>query len=225
MNLLGGRYAPITDAIGFLEADFAQVVAADAQWRASLGGYRGRPISGSLPSLLDALLPLTGPLLRYMWVGTTGPWTAYFDNFVVGSDTFPPVSSLAQQLGCRGVAIGCRQGTAKRGASASFNLYGPEDTDWLNVVRSVAAVQDNGRWKWSASGTPQPFEDLAAYNRRRVRDRLTADMLAGFCGALGIRPFDEFFYGTAGQLVENVRITGDVRSETLQQVRAWHGLE
>ena len=223
--LLGGRYTPITEAVGFLEAGFAQVVAADARWRASLGGYRGRPVSGPLPSLLGELLPLTGPLLRYVWVETTGPWTAYFDNFVLGSDPFGPVSYLAQQLGCRGVTIGCREGTARRGASASFSLYGPEPTDWLNVIRSVAAVQDNGRWEWSASGTPQPFEDVAAYQRRRVRDRLTPDLIASYCGVLGIRPFDESFYGAAGQLVENVRIAGNVRTETLQQARVWHGLE
>src|SRR5882762_970591 len=48
MNLLGGRYAPITDAIGFLEAEFAQVVAADTRWRTSLGGYGGRPVNGPL---------------------------------------------------------------------------------------------------------------------------------------------------------------------------------
>jgi hypothetical protein len=223
--LLGGDYTPITDAIGFLEANFAQVVAADARWRDSLGGYQGRRVSGPLPSLLDRLLPLTGPLLRYVWVETTGPWTAYFDNFVLGSDTFGPVSYLAKKLGCQGVAIGCREGTARRGVSASFSLYGPEQTEWLNVIRSVTAVQDNGRWEWSAAGTPQPFEDMAAYKRRRVRDRLTPDMLSGYCGALGIRPFDESFYGARGQLVENVRITGNIRTETLQQARVWHGLE
>lgn len=168
---------------------------------------------------------LPAPLLRYVWVETTGPWTAYLDNFVLGSDTFGPVSYLAKQLGCRGVAIGCREGTSKRGASASFALYGPEKTEWLNVVRSVAAVQDNGRWEWSASGTLQPFEEVAAYQRRRVRDRLTPDMLAAYCGSLGIKPFDESFYGKAGQLVENIGIMTSVRTETLQQARAWHGLE
>ena len=38
-------------------------------------------------------------------------------------------------------------------------------------------------------------------------------MLTAYCGALGIRPFDESFYDTAGQLVENVRITGNIRTE------------
>ncbi len=224
MNLLGGRYAPITDGIGFLEADYPQVVAADARWRASLGGYRGRPVSGALTALLDGLLPLTGPLLRYVWVQTIGRWTAYFDNFVLGSDTFGPVSYLAQQLGCRGVAIGCREGTAKRGAAASFSLYGPEPTDWLNLIRAVSAVQDMGQWAWSATGSVQPFEDTAAYQRRRVRDRLTPDMLDRYCESLGIRPFAESFYGTSGQLVENAAVTALVRTETLEQARAWHGL-
>ncbi|MBB4638144.1 hypothetical protein [Longimicrobium terrae] len=223
--LPGGRYAPITDAIGFLEADFAQVVEADSRWRASLGGYRSRPVSGTLPTLLDSLLPLTAPLSRHVWVETTGSWTAYFDNFVDGSDTFGPVSYLARQLGCRGFAIGCREGTPARDAARSFAMYGAEQTDWLNVVRSVAAVQEDGRWTWSAQGAPQPFEDVTTYQRRLVRDRLTPGMLAAYCGALGIRPFDESFYGAAGQITQNIRAMQNVRTETLQQARARHGLE
>jgi hypothetical protein len=117
VELLDNRYAPITDAIGFIEADFDRVVAADDCWRASLGGYAGRSIRGTLPALLDALLPLTGPRLRYIWVPTVGPWTAYFDNFVVGSDPGGPVAVLAKRLGARGVHIGCRAGTSRRGAA------------------------------------------------------------------------------------------------------------
>lgn len=132
---------------------------------------------------------------------------------------------MAQQLGCRGVAIRWREGTAKRGASTGFSMYGPEPTEWLNVVRSVAAVEEDGRWEWSAWGLPQSFEDLVAYRRRRVRDRLTPDSIISYCGSLGIRPYEESFYRTAGQLVENLRITGNIRTETLQQTRVWHGLE
>jgi hypothetical protein len=225
MNLLGGRYAPITDGMGFLEADFSHVVDADRRWRTALGGYAGRSISGTLPALLDALLPLTGPCLRYLWVQTSGGWTAYFDNFVLGSDTFGPISYLAQQVRCRGFTINCRAGTSKRGASVIFNLYGPEPTEFLNCVRAVAAIQDQGRWEWSVTGSVQPFEEVERYQSRRVRDRLTPDVLARYCEALGIRPFDESFYGAEGYLVENRNVRGAVRTETLQQARSWHGLE
>jgi hypothetical protein len=223
MPLLGGRYAPITDCIGFVEADFRAVVEADTRWRASLGGYVGRPLDGTLAELLDGLLQLTGPLRRHLWVETTGRWTAYFDNFVNGSDPFPPVSYLCQQLKCRGVKVGYREPTEKRGGAATFSLYGPEPTAFLNIVRELAAVQED-RWTWSAAGTPQPFEDESAYSRRRIRDRLTADMLAAYSQALGIRPFDETFFGTAGHLVENENVRGTIRTETLTEARAMHGL-
>jgi hypothetical protein len=225
VELLDQRCSPITDAIGFIEADFARVVSADGSWRASLGGYAGRPVRGALPALLDALLPLTGPLKRYIWVSTAGPWTAYFDNSVLGSDPFGPVSVLAERLSVRGVHIVCRAGTSQRGAAVSFNLYGPEQTDWLNLIRGVRAVEDRGRWEWSATGSIQPFEDESRYQRRRVRDRLTPDVLAAYCGTLGIRPFDSSFYGSNGHMVENTGLTGSIRTETLAQARMSHGLE
>jgi hypothetical protein len=65
----------------------------------------------------------------------------------------------------------------------------------------------------------------AGYQQRRVGDRLTLDMLARYCATLGIQPFDELFYGAEGHVVENRNVRGSVRTETLQQARAWHGLE
>jgi hypothetical protein len=123
------------------------------------------------------------------------------------------------------MTIACRTGTSKRGASTGFSLYGPEPTEWLNLVRAVSAVQDAGRWEWTATGAVQPFEEAERYQQRRVRDRLTQDMLARYCAAFGIRPFDEAFYGAEGYLIENGNVRGSVRTETLQQARAWHGLE
>lgn len=224
MTLLGNRYAPITDSMGFLEADLSKVVAADQHWRASLGGYTGHTMRGTLPALLDALLPLTGPLLRYIWVQSSERWTAYVDNFILGSDAFGPISYLSQQLGCCGSTIGCRAGTSKRGAAVQLSLFGPKLTDFLNHVRSVSAVQDEGRWQWAVTGSVQPFEEVEKYQQRRISDRLTPDMLARYCEALGISPFDESFYGADGYIVENSNVRGPVRTEGLHQARLWHGL-
>lgn len=175
--------------------------------------------------MLDALLPLTEPFLRYIWLRTSGGWTAYLDNSVIGSDTFGPISYLAQSMRCRGLTIGCRASTSKRGAAVSFSLYGPEPTAWLNLIRTVSAVQDEGRWEWTATGPVEPFEEVEKYRQRQVRDRLTPDMLARYCAAIGIRPFDESFYMAEGYLVENTNVRGPLRTETLQQARSWHGLE
>jgi hypothetical protein len=38
------------------------------------------------------------------------------------------------------------------------------------------------------SGTPLPFEDPSRYRARRVRDRLTRQILVGYLAALAIGP-------------------------------------
>ncbi len=74
----------------------------------------------------------------------------------------------------------------------------------MNVVRSLSAWHDGSRWAWEATGELQDFEEPAAYARRRVRDKLTTEMVATYCAALGLEPFDEHFYGPRGVLVESV---------------------
>jgi hypothetical protein len=219
MELLGNRYAPITNAIGFLEADFAAVVDADQKWRSSIGVYPGQKMSGDLAVLLNALLPLTGPLLSYIWIKTCDRWTSYFDNLVNGSDPFGPISYPAGVLKCRGVIVSYRPQTQTCEGGASFSLFGPEKTEWLNYVRSVSAINDGGRWRWDANGHVQSFEETDQYRARRIRDRLTLDMIERYSGSLGIRPYDNAYYQADGYLVENKNITCPIRSESLEQAR------
>ena len=51
-------------------------------------------MNGDLQDLLGRLNPLTAPPTVILWVATKSNWTAYFDNFVNGSDPFPPISYL-----------------------------------------------------------------------------------------------------------------------------------
>jgi hypothetical protein len=224
MQLLDDRYAPVTHAAGFLEADFQTVNAADERWRRSIGDYPRQPLSGNLPTLFESLLPLTGPLLRYIWVRTTASWTAYFDNFVHGSDPHGPVSYLAQQIRCRGVMIQYRPQTSKAEGGISIIIFGPEKTEFLNHVRSISAIND-GRWQWDTWGAVQPFEETQHYTKRRIRDRLTPEMLERYCAAMGIRPFDESFYANEGCLVENRNVKCQVRSLALEQAQEMLGLD
>jgi hypothetical protein len=219
MNFLNDEYAPLTDTIGFLEAPFETVVYEDKQWRAELGGYAGRRVSGGIRELLEALLPLTGPLLRYEWVESPSMWTAYFDNSRIGGDPFGPISYLSKRLGSRGVIVSFRPQTERTEGGARFDLYGQEPVDWLNCTRCVCAINDGGRWTWDEIGSVQPFEEIAHYRAKRIRDRLTEEMLERYCKALGIRPFDADFYGQSGFLVENKSIKYQPITETLAEAR------
>ena len=73
-----------------------------------------------------------------------------------------------------------------------------------------------------ATGTEQAFEEVDAYQARRVRDRFTSAMLERYCQALGIAVFDPSFYGPDAVLVEStVPMAPDGMVMTLQQAQAW----
>jgi hypothetical protein len=92
-----------------------------------------------------------------------------------------------------------------------FELYGPRQTEFLNYIRSVAAANDGGRWRFEAAGEEQTFEEIGAYSTRAIPDRFTVEMLDRYLGALGIHAFDERFYKPIGLLVER---TGPVLTTT-----------
>lgn len=112
------------------------------------------------------------------------------------------MSFLASQLGCRGLRVvqvedtvtGNQRGASGRHGAIILELYGPENTDFLNYVRSLAVANDGGRWAFDQAGTPQPFEELDRYQARSVRERFTSDALDRYLRALGVRAFDEGFY-------------------------------
>src|SRR6185436_3874553 len=210
-QLFDGEIAPLTYAWGFLEAPIAQVVEALVYWRRrNVSGVQTAGASGTLRQLLRYLEPLTTMGSRELVCETPSSWTAYFDNTCRGGDPSTPVSYLARQLRCRGVAVHCVSATLgtrpekhKKGTfgSVQFALFAPEQREFLNYERSMAAANDGGKWVFYASGTPQPFEEPERYKERRIRARFTDEMLERYCAALGISLFDEHFYGPSGFLV------------------------
>jgi len=98
MKLLADGFYPITSCFGCLEADLKTVVAADKNGRLAGGKYSVSPVKGPFPEMLNRRLPLTGPLWRNIWGRTSGPWTAYFDNFVNGGDPYGPICHGARDL-------------------------------------------------------------------------------------------------------------------------------
>jgi hypothetical protein len=106
-----------------------------------------------------------------------------------------------------------------------FTLFAPEQRDFLNVERSVSVINDVGGWEFNAIGTLQEFEHAEHYTARRIADRLTPEMLEEYCRALGIRLFDEDFYGRAGVITHAYPwFLPRLASMTLAEARAQLGL-
>jgi hypothetical protein len=220
MELLNNEFFPITTCFGFLEADLETVIQADINGRLSEGGYTVSQRSGSFPDLLRQLLPLTGSQMRDIWIQTSSQWTAYFDNCRIGGDPLGPICHGALDIGCRGVMVLNSPETSGWWGGTRFAIFSAEGPRWNNITRDISAINDDGRWHWGVSGTPQPFEELDAYKNKRIRDRLTPAMLQRYCAALGIHAFDEAFYGNKAYLVENNNIDASrIKTETIETVR------
>jgi hypothetical protein len=203
-TLLNNRFAPITFEFGFIEAPVAVVADFIVQWTEGLSRpVVARQLSCALPDALQQIEPLTMPPTRQLLAETRSPWTAYFDNSVIGTDAGPVVTYVSSQLKCRGLRLLCSPNTmtkhTERGhgnyGALSFELISPESQESLSYERVVYLMNDGGRWEFRAQGTVQSFEQTERYDAKKLVDRFTSEMLADYCRAIGIHLFDESFYG------------------------------
>ena len=209
IGLLENRLVPVTDTIGFLQCPAEVLKSAFLDWQRPLQEPRGtllheQRVAGSLEAILRRLLPLTSvEARRFLFIPTQTDWTAFFDNGHQGTDAFAPISYLAKEIGCVGVrATDALPGRTQGGTV--FELYSPEDTDWLNVVRSISAAPTDGRWAFSASGTALSFETIEFYAKKRIKDRFNSGILKQYLEELAIDAFNPDFYAKEGFLIEKV---------------------
>jgi hypothetical protein len=184
--LFDDRYAPTTDHFAFIEADAPYIAEKFLSWRQQLPHRRGRVTStelpDSFPTILDRLLPLTvGWSARYLMVPTGSRWTAFFDSSHQGTDWSAPAAIARHCLGVRCLYVCCVVQPPRQHGAVQLWLEGPGGEGPLHVIRTIAAVNDDG-WTWDLSGTPQPFEEPENYTARRKRDRFTPEMLARTAG-------------------------------------------
>lgn len=197
--------APITSSIGFLETNYKYAVEAYEMWMGPIlveHGFRfeKKPLSGDLESMLLKLEPLVSPIrTKYLFIPTDSAWTAFFDNGWQGSDTSAPMSVLSGKLNCRGLSVTAipntmpskvDKNTKGRYGATIMELYGPNG----EFVRTIAAINDGGKWVFEESGEPLDFENVEAYKAKKKVERFTTDMLDNYLKKLGIRAFNESFY-------------------------------
>ena len=207
--LLGDECSPTTDEIGFIELpvrEAAEIVAKG--WRKTVP-VRLSFHEGTLKENLYRLLPLTSlDASRSMFVQTSSRWTAYFDNGWRGTDAWGVIGNLARHRtrGMKVVVDPESFGGVRRlvdSPSVIWEVFGPKQTDFLNVVRKVSVIdQGAGHWEFEQVGQPFPFEDLARYSAKPTKDRFTVDILLEYLKHFDIDLFNENFYSGPAVMIE-----------------------
>ncbi|QWL27690.1 hypothetical protein E2R33_03000 [Rathayibacter toxicus] len=200
-SVFGNRFAPVTSIIGFVNAPVERAVEAYKGWVSSSPGseYVFSWVEGGLWEAVWSLEPVEfGSNSKRLFVQTaSSEWTAFFDNGAWGGYPLSAVRVLGQSLGVRSLYISSKPAPPSESiGSRRLVVYEPDPSPGAELARRVRAIEliKDGRWSLDLSGDPLPFEDLEAYKNRRVAERFTPDMLNDYCGALGLRPFDDDFY-------------------------------
>jgi hypothetical protein len=230
-TLADDYFAPVTSAIGFLQAPVSEVADAIVAWRAGLQRVTSMTkLTDPIPSVLTRLEPLVGGARpRELVVSNSATWTAYFDCGLRGPDAVSAMGHLAEVLGCQGIAIrttphvvdSTTRSILRMGAM-QFEMFGPLRTDFINYVRTVSCTYSGSGWRFDVNGTVQWFEEVAQYEVRRIRDRFTSQMLERYCRALEIDPFAAESYGRDAVLIESeLPAPPGGKVMTLHEVQRW----
>jgi len=135
--------------------------------------------AATLAELLALMRPRV-PLSSYLLL-PVGDWTVLLDDAPNGTDLGVLPWQATRDLGCRSVRATVVPDGPGQYPATVLELYDPDaDEQLLWCRRSIAAANDGGRWTFSETGDRFSFEDPAAYQRRRVRDRFTPDLLARY---------------------------------------------
>ena len=201
---LGGSASPIGRVVNFIEAPFDRVFAALTAVRSSTGSGRFRLEDvSSLDDSLDALDPMEAPWTVETLIDCRG-WTAYLNNGLGGGDPTASADEIARQLGTRCVMAMHAPRYGPGHAATQLWISGPDGEPPLMYVRTLAVQATDGRWTFTESGTPQPWEDRDRHQSRMKRDRFDRSLLVRYLEAMDIHVDAEAFFGRGAVIRELV---------------------
>lgn len=212
--LLGRTRSPVGWVVGFVQAPAVDVLEADLGWRRGLGQRLEVSPPTQFPACLSLLEPLEAPWTTELVIDC-GRWTAYLNNDKNGGDPSAAAGELARQLGTRCVIAMHSPPHGPGHASTQMWVHGPEGEPPLMYERTLAATCQDGRWSWYESGRPLPFEDVARYGARRIRERFDRGLLVAHLHELGIEVDDPTWFGP-GVRVRQV-VSWQTRPESVQE--------
>lgn len=233
MATLFETWHPVTCDFGLIDASVDRTATALVRWHAGIGTTYSKRKVHSLEQGLQALAPLSAEKRRILLAPTCAGWTAFFQSGISGSDPFPAMSQLAEQLEVRAMRV-CALPLSAKWPAVIWEVYAPAALGGeppLGYRRAIACSNDGGKWRFSNTGAPFDFEIVSAYQAPNKRDRFTIKLLASYLREFGLSPFEDEFYPVSsdrlGVLLESRRRWASPPSEySLAEVVAglpWSG--
>jgi hypothetical protein len=196
-------------AVGFLRGDLDSVGRAFEAWRRSHAWFAESPdsfgvksLTGKLDQSLPYLLPLNNRREReLLWECSAGDWVAYFDDRA-RSDALTATRGLCRVAGLSGVLVQCMRSWDSAETDLQLVVFERGETR-----RSVSVTREESS-TFEQYGEPLAFEHVENYGHKAAARKFTESNLREYSASLGLRPWDEGFYGERGTLFADLRAPG-----------------
>jgi len=194
MGMTGSEISPrIMSGYGLVNERFDRVVRALSRSNRGSGSKIALVRETGLADEALAYMDIrTWPASRLLVVDL-GPWCAILTNSRNGSDFNDHQRWATQTLGERTLRVvddeaqTWRRGTQRMRIGYDARIVELRDGDG-STRRSIACMNDGGRWVFETSGQPLPIEASFPYDAPRSRDRFSSEHLAVLLRSLGVEP-------------------------------------
>jgi hypothetical protein len=125
---------------------------------------------------------------RHVFIPTKGVWTLFVENYGIGTDADGPMMMLSQLLRTEGLRVVMREErtNAETGRVVQYAATILVCYSMGSSRRSITCIDDGGRWVFETTGSPYHFEQLDAYQAKRVKDRFNKRLLLEYLRHLGV---------------------------------------
>jgi hypothetical protein len=204
------KYAPVTTSFSIIGTHLDMVLDFWIGWHRSIWQRNDWkmpliPIQGSFSDKLDALLPLDRQ--ARLLTETADGRLAVFCNFSQTNGS-TDADYLAHSFKLEKIDFTL----AKDGNNGAISGIGSTQMNWVDYNSDVIdgwrytrsryiAAHKESRWEWHESGTPFPWEETEAYTAKRIKDRLTPEMVERYAKHMGIDLFDPDYYSGRAVIV------------------------
>lgn len=196
------RFAPIAASICFVNDSIEKLAPFWLKWNNDRDNrpewqVKFEEVNGTLEEKLIALLPLNGR--KHLLTETADGNVAYFSNHPISPTIQTEPGLWCETFKLRQIWIMCDDiKPSDMIGSVQFNYFDYAVSP--RRERSVYAYKD-GRWSFAQHWEPFSFEDQEAYKEKRIRDRLTPEMVERYCQEFGINAYDPDFYNGRGYIM------------------------
>ncbi len=210
------KYEPVTSSMSFIDIDFEKCAQeifehnyrVNKEWEFPWEVQKIH-VPDNLVDKLYKMLPLAPTnLTKELISKTTSNWVMYTTNGNSGSMSCSEASYVAERFKARVVTVLMVEDI--RGGPPGSVQFSVKDYSKSRDTFRIVSAHKESRWEWTDYGELFSWEEVEKYKEKKIKDRLTPEMLERYCKHLGIDLFNPDFYAGDAYIIESYTLPNSI---------------